>query len=331
MHGRLCLPQGAAPKGVMLALHGITYNNQYWDSGFDPGTYSFVRSMTAAGYAVFAVDRIGYGRSFHPLGALNTLDYQAETVHQVIGQLRQGAIGNIAFPDVMLVTHSYGTAVAWLESSRYNDADAIIGTGWNSSAQTVPAARFITDLARSPAPLDPKTRELVGADATYVTSPPGGRGVDYLYDLSNVDPRMIDYDSSVLRDTTSIGEFGTFYQRYSKIPLGQVPGGQELSVPLPAQTQKIRIPVFQLNGANDLFFCGPGKSYCKSDQTLQAELAKHFDPRSCPRAAVTPNAGHDLNLQRNAPYSYNIIRQWADEAVGPDGQHAQVYRSNCRS
>jgi hypothetical protein len=46
-------------------------------------------------------------------------------------------------------------------------------------------------------------------------------------------------------------------------------------------------------------------------------------------AAVTPDAGHDLNLQLNAPFTYSTIRTWVDEALGPDGSHYASYRASC--
>src|SRR5690606_14135288 len=63
VHGRLCLPAGGAPKTVMLAMHGILYNNGYWNVEHQPDTYNFARYMTRAGYAVLSIDRLGYGRS----------------------------------------------------------------------------------------------------------------------------------------------------------------------------------------------------------------------------------------------------------------------------
>jgi pimeloyl-ACP methyl ester carboxylesterase len=330
IHGRLCLPTTGTPKTVMLALHGVTYTNQYWDVGYQPDTYSFARAMTKAGYAVFAPDRLGYGKSSHPLGALVTLDSGAEVVHQLIQQLHAGAIGGAAYPHVILVGHSYGTATSWLESAEYNDADAIIGTGWGSSVQTIPLARFFAGFATYPAALDPKTSSEVGLDPTYLTPPASGRDEDFLYDLSNVDPNMINYDSNVLRDSITVGEGATFLNRFNKIPLGAFPTAQdELSLPLPAVTGNIKIPVFLDDGAKDIFFCGPDTIYCSSSQALQREEAQYFSPTACARAAVTPDAGHDLNLQLNAPFTYNTIRTWADEVLGPDGSRSASYRATC--
>lgn len=331
VHGRLCLPPGKPPETVLLALHGWTYTNQYWDVGYQPDKYSFVRNMNRAGYAVFAMDRLGYGRSAHPPSASVSLDVQAEVAHQVINQLRNGELGKQSFPHVAMVTHSFGTAVGRLESSKYNDADALISTGWGSSAQLPPALRFISDIARQPAPLDPKTRGESGGDPGYLTSPLGGRRVNYLYDLTNTDPQIIKYDENILRDTTPTGELATFYHRFNRLSIGLPPlVDHEITLPLSDATKKIRIPVFLLNGRSDLFFCGPDLGRCMSSQALQKEQAPHFSPEACSRAAVTPNSGHDLNLERNAEASYETLRRWANQALGPDGANIKHYKETCQ-
>jgi len=141
VHGELCTPtKGPAARTVLLALHGITYTHLYWNSGFEPEHYSFTRAMAGAGYATFAIDRLGYGDSSRPPSALVSLDSGAEVAHQLIGQLREGHIGGTAFKRVVLVGHSYGTATSWRESAQYNDADAMIGTGWGSTIQSAPLA-----------------------------------------------------------------------------------------------------------------------------------------------------------------------------------------------
>lgn len=327
IHGRLCLPATGAPKTVLLAQHGITYDSEYWDAQYQPGTYSFARAMTAAGYAVFAIDRLGYGGSDHPLSALVTLDVQAEVAHQMIQQLKAGQIGKHRFGHVILVGHSYGSAISWLESSKYNDADAVIATGWGSVIQTLPLARFFASMY--PASLDPKFQNS-GYDPGYLTPLPGGREQDFLYDQDNVDPKMIDYDQNVLRDTVTAGEGVTFYNRYRAIPVAPVPTtDEELELPLSDHTKNIHVPTFLLNGTNEQFFCGPDTRYCRSGHDLQQREAPYFSRDACLQAAVIPHAGHDLNLQRNAQDSYAVIRNWADKAVGPNGNKVNSYRANC--
>lgn len=319
--GRLCLPEGGAPETVMLALHGITYTESYWNVGFEPETYNFSDAMTDAGYAVFAIDRLGYGASTRPPAAAVTLDVQAEVTHQVITKLRDGEVGAEAFEHVVLVGHSYGTATSWRETAIYNDADAVIGTGWANTIQTAPLARFFTSFAPHQV-AEPGRYDT--PDPLYLTSLPGQRGQDYLYDLDNADPEVIAYDDEVLKDTVPTGEGVTFYNRYGAIPVTP-----ELEIPLSDQAKDITVPTFLVNGENELFFCGPGESHCVDSASLQEAESAFFSPEACFRAAVTPDAGHDLNLQRNAPFTYETITTFADQVLGPDGDMRETYLESC--
>jgi pimeloyl-ACP methyl ester carboxylesterase len=322
LSGTLCLPRGGAPETVMLALHGITYDDSYWNVGFEPETYNFSDAMTGAGYAVFALDRLGYGGSDRPPAAAVTLDVQAEVAHQVITDLRAGEVGGAAFEHVILVGHSYGTATSWRESAIHNDADAIIGTGWGNTIQTVPLARFFSAFV----PAQVAEPERYGdVPPGYLTSLPGQRGQDYLYDLDNVDPELVTYDDEVLKDTVPAGEGATFYNRY-----GAVPVTPEIEIPLSGQAADITIPTFLVNGENELFFCGPAEVHCTDSASLQEAEGAYFSPQACFRAAVVPDAGHDLNLQRNAPFTYDTIITFADRVLGPDGDRKEDYLEECR-
>lgn len=325
--GRLCLPAGGAPETVMLALHGITYNESYWNSAFEPETYDFSDAMTEAGYAVFAIDRLGYGASTRPPAAAVTLDVQAEVTHQVITKLRGGEVGADAFEHVVLVGHSYGTATAWRETAVHNDADAVIGTGWANTIQTEPLARFFTSFVPHQV-AEPGRYDT--ADPLYLAGLPGQRGQDYLYDLDNVDPEMLAYDDEVLKDTVPAGEGATFYNRYGAVPIAEDPLTDEnLELPLSDQTRDITIPTFQINGENELFFCGFGEEDCVDSASLQLAESEYFSPEACYRAAVTPDAGHNLNLQRNAQFTYDTIITFADQALGPDGDRKESYLRSC--
>lgn len=335
IHGKLCLPEHGSPKTVMLALHGITYTNSYWNAEppvDNADDYNFSSAMTGGGYAVLAIDRLGYGESSRPAPELVTLDVQAEVAHQLIGQLRDGQIGDTTFPHVILVGHSYGTATAWRETARYNDADAVIGTGWGNTIQTVPLARFFsgfypaaTDIS-PPAGQGAKFRSLPPG---YLTPMPGGRDRDFLYRLDNSDPAVRDYDYHVLRDTVTDGEGVSFYNRYGAFPDAKLAGAR-LALPLSGQTKDIHVPTFQINGQYELFFCGPDQERCTSSATLtRTESKDYWTDRACFLGAVTPDAGHDLNLQRNAPFTYETVLKFADRALGPDGENRDSYRADC--
>jgi len=324
IHGRLCMPAGEAPQTVLLAMHGIVYTNGYWNVAYEPHIYNFSRYMTRAGYAVFAIDRLGYGRSSKPPAYLDSLDAQAEVAHQIIGKLRAGEIGGHRFGYVALVGYSYGSATSWRETSKYNDADAVLSTAWGSAFQNIPLARVF--LAFQPAQLDPRFAD---RPLGYLALP-YGRDQNYFYDLSNVDPKLMAYSDEQLADTLPFGEAATFYPRYGAFPVAdEATSSDEIELPMSDQTKAITVPTFLINGTGELFFCGIDQQHCTSSQKLQLSESRYFTDAACFRAAVIPNAGHNLNLQRNAQFFFATLRSFADEALGPDGQHKASYRAGC--
>jgi hypothetical protein len=44
-----------------------------------------------------------------------------------------------------------------------------------------------------------------------------------------------------------------------------------------------------------------------------------------------PDAGHDINLHRNAQQAFAQIAYFADEASGPRGENVESYRADCRT
>lgn len=332
IHGQLCLPTGTPPKAVMLAVHGLTYDSEYWNARYQPNTYNFSQAMNKAGYGVLAIDRLGFGRSSHPPDPLLTLDAQAELVHQIIQKLRAGEFGQ-QFPRVALVSHSSGTGVAWLESSIYNDADAMIGTAFSNTFQNIPAVQFIKDFY--PSILDPVGSKQTSSPTSIITRP-HNRAKDYLYDVNNVDPNMLRYDDSILRTASPVGELEALFNRVGAIPLTSIPGApgdtNALRVPLSNHVKNIRIPTFHINGEHDTVFCGLDGKHCNSSQELQRAENKYFSPQACFRAAVIPHAGHNLNLQRNAPRTYRTLVTFANTLFGTPGDDSKydTYVSQCQ-
>jgi pimeloyl-ACP methyl ester carboxylesterase len=126
----LCQPTASGPnaKTLQLLLHGGTYNRSYWDFPYDPARYSYVRAANAAGFSTLAIDRVGYGKSTHPISGLVTVQSSAATVHQLITAVRAGELGAM-FGRIVLVGHSIGSAVTIREAGTYHDVDAVVVTG----------------------------------------------------------------------------------------------------------------------------------------------------------------------------------------------------------
>ncbi|NWJ72030.1 alpha/beta fold hydrolase [Pseudonocardia sp. ICBG1122] len=333
IHGELCMSrealadaQAGKPPAVLVLIHGITYGTYYWDFPYQPEKYSAVNALTEHGYATLNIDRIGHGRSDHPLSALTTTAVQAETIHQLIGKLKQGAIGDIAFDHVTTVGHSYGSVIAWFESSLYNDTDAVIATGYTDRVGAINAVPLI--LTGGPAALDPVTSgEPWAADPGYLQVRQGSRDIPALYHEENADPAVIEKDNE-LANTVTAPELATF-------PQPEYDG----------MHKNITIPTFTVNGEFDTLVCGANQQECATDagqdaspEELEAASTRLRDweapahnSAACFRAAVIPDAGHDINLHLNARQAFAQIAYFADQASGVHGENAQSYRAGCRT
>jgi pimeloyl-ACP methyl ester carboxylesterase len=331
VYSELCMSEKAAaeakagkPPAVLILVHGITYGTWYWDSPYQPAKYSVVNDLVKEGYATLNIDRIGEGRSGHPLSALVTPDTNAETVHQLIGKLRGGQIGGVAFPKVGLVGHSYGSVTSYLETSKYNDADVVIATGYANRfkldqggllfAGLIPAA-LQKNFPDAPWKLDPG----------YLSFRPGARANSPFFYKPNLDPAILTLDEKLQSPVTAT-ELGMFVVR-----------------DYDGTHKNIKTPTFIIMGEHDSFFCGSGNAECETDasqqatpQQLEAASARHtkyestgFTPQACLRTAVIPDAGHNINFHRNSDQVSATIDYFADQALGTHGENERSYRANC--
>jgi pimeloyl-ACP methyl ester carboxylesterase len=333
VYGELCMGEGALaeakagkPPAVLVLVHGITYGTYYWDFPYQPETYSAVNALNEHGYATLNIDRVGHGRSDHPLSALTTTAAQAETIHQLIGKLKDGQIGGISFPHVTTVGHSYGSVISLFESSLYNDTDAVILTGYSDRVATANAVSLI--LTGGPPALDPVTSsEAWAVDPGYLQVRQGSRNIPALYHEENADPAVIEKDNE-LANTVTAEELATF-------PEPEYDG----------MHKNITIPTFTIDGEFDTLACGANQAECTTDATQSAgpeELeaastrlrdweAPAHNSAACFRAAAIPDAGHDINLHHNAQQAFAQIAYFADQASGPQGENVESYRATCRT
>jgi pimeloyl-ACP methyl ester carboxylesterase len=294
IRGRLCLPAGPVPATVQVLLHGATYSGVYWDFPYQPERYSYVRAMVAAGYATLDIDRLGFGASSHPPSVLVPMQVGAYAVHQVIHAARQGTIGT-RFARIILVGHSMGTVLGWLEAAKYRDIDGFIATG-NTHRVSVSTAIDIS-LHLYPAALDPRFAH-AGLDPGYLTTQPGSRGV--FYQPGDADPKVLAVDEST-KDTSPLTEFFPTYQ---------------LEVYVSGDASRIDVPVLTAVGRYDRLMCSPDATTCSSASTLLAAEAPFYSPAACLQAYVLPRAGHDMNLHLNSQDFFAVAARWSDRWVG---------------
>ena len=291
VHGRLCAPSGGASR-VQLLVHGATYDSRYWDEPI--GDYSYVRRAVGDGWATLAIDRVGYGQSTREPSVLLTATTQALTLHQIIGQLRT----DFGYEKVLLVGHSVGSAVSLIESSLYNDADAVALTGMTHRVSPDELAAALAFQVR-PVTLDPSALA-TEYDPGYLTTVPGQRAA--LFYGPDPDPELLAYD-----EATKGVVAGT-----------EIADAIAIGFTLP-MSLGIRRPVHLVTGGHDALFCGHllGGD-CSSPTDLAAEEAPYFANAASFTAATLPDSGHDLDFAPDASVYEDSLNAWADSLIpGP--------------
>ncbi|AUI60034.1 alpha/beta hydrolase [Amycolatopsis sp. BJA-103] len=289
VHGRLCEPpQGA--RTVQVLVPGATYNSAYWDSARTPETHSFRLAMNKAGYATFAIDRLGTGASSKPPSALLTAFTEADVVHQVIQAIRHGDLGS-RFDKVILGGHSLGSAITVLEAGTYHDVDGVLITGL--AHRINPPGALIVLGSFIPVALDP-VMSLRGLDPTYLTTRPGTRYAAFHAPGPDV-PGMTAYDEAT-KDVVAPGE---------------LLDAAALATVLP-YTRRITVPALVVLGDGDGGLCGPLATDCTSSAGLLRSEAPYYSASARLRTYVLPGFGHSINYAPNAPDYHRAVTQWAD-------------------
>jgi pimeloyl-ACP methyl ester carboxylesterase len=137
-----------SPSTALLLQHGAVSERSAWSGGTPviEGTHDMARSLAKAGYAVFAIDRLGYGDSPYERppgsGFLLTPDGYIEMTHQMVTQIRAGShtdcAGNAAgrgAARVVLSGFSSGAAIVEGYATRHHDIDGIIPMSWSNQPQ----------------------------------------------------------------------------------------------------------------------------------------------------------------------------------------------------
>lgn len=301
IYGELCIPSHAQqqPETVQLLLHGGTYKNIYWDFPYQSEQYSYVRHAVPQGYATFNMDRIGDGRSSHPISTSVDLDSNAFIVHQIVQKLRTGEIGSRdGFDKIVLVGHSYGSFTSWVEAATYRDVDGAIITGALHTTSPIGAAMILGFLGTNPALQEPRFRHL---DPGYVTTRPGARG-PFFYNEEYADPKVIAYDEAT-KETSTETELLTFPPRQ-----------------LDGITRAIDVPVLVVVGEKDFVWCGNGGLDCSTSEDIIAAEGNHYSPAACLEAFVLSNSGHDINLHPNNKEWYAASMEWMDKYFGDQAE-----------
>lgn len=296
--GWLCLAKDdrRGARTVELLVSGLTFDHTYWDTSYQPDTYSFVRTANGHGYSTFNIDRLGVGRSDRPPADRLTLQAHAHTIAQIVAGLRSGAIGGVPFDKVAGVGHSLGAGILQYEAGTVADdnlvPDFLILIGYLSKADPTVVAQIGADLY--PAAEDPAFAA-AGLPAGYLTTRPGTRG-DLFFDGADSDPAIIAEDETV-KQTSTLAERTT------------VGAARDTKV-----TRAIRVPVLLAVGQRDRLACAHNLGLsCDGPAAVVAREAANFSAQTCLSAYVLPGAGHAINLHRNARLAYDFGNDWLDK------------------
>lgn len=290
--GVLCVPPGPRAAVVQVLIPGGTYGLSYWSMRGAPDGPSYVEAMSAAGYATLAIDRLGAGRSSRPPSSRFEDQTHEFVVHQLIQQLRAGAIGGRAFERVILVGNSFGSTLARMVAVHYpGDADGLILTGETSTPNWAAFAAHEADYL--PASQDPRFADQ-GLDDGYLVVQQGAKSRMF-YHQPAADPSVMASDEAAPEPDVypADPEYGS-----------------------PALDREITLPVLIVVGQYDQLMCGEGATDCSSSAALLASEQKAYGPGAAVEAAVIADAGHALNLHTTAPVWFDIASDWMGRHFG---------------
>lgn len=289
IRGELVRPRAGCSRGVLLAMHGLSYGAWAWDFPLQPDRYSVAQALAKRGYALLAVDRLGYGASEgkgspeQPNGYTLTAPGYGDMAAQMVKQLRAGtykAKAPVAFQHVGLIGHSAGSEVVeYAAALNPGLADVLIATAYTHEP-------FVNNNWLIREWTQDNTRAALG-DYEYFETNPAIRAQD-MYNLANADPKVVAWDNAHANLTPS-GEIWSMSPQLTRFLL-----------------PTINIPVLVVLGDKDTLFPGaegPNEMLWfagTSDKTLLR----------------APNDGHAFMLQKDAPVMNTKIANWLDAHQG---------------
>jgi pimeloyl-ACP methyl ester carboxylesterase len=291
VHGVLFLPDGPQPATVQLLVPGLTYDHRYWTI---PGEHNYAAHMVRAGYAVFALDRIGTGRSDRPAADQVTAQSNAEALHDVVQALRSGVGGAAPFERVVVVGHSFGSGVALVEAATYHDVDGLVVSGMlHTTAPLYEEVRAFFHMAG-----DDPVLAAAGVDypENYATQRPGLRARMLEYPPA-VRPELSRHNEAI-KSTATLGEGESLPSTYEA-----------------AVSRAVDVPVLIVVGQHDALFSSADVSFAATSEAVHAFEKTFYAEGLDLETHVVPGAGHSLNVHDNAGEWFALARAWVDRVT----------------
>ncbi|KAJ5179644.1 alpha/beta-hydrolase [Penicillium capsulatum] len=274
-------------NAVQLLAHGATYNKLYWSGLGLPDDqarqYDWTRFANEKGYATLAIDRLGSGNSSHADPLLEVqATLEAEIIHGVVQQLRDGKIGNKKFSKVAYVGHSMGSLIGMRATQLHpQDFDAVILTGWS--------ANFLENFPKIVA------GALLPASMAIPTR------------FANLNPLYLVLSVQKAVRHAFYGPDGSFdpaVEQYNWDHRDAVGTGELVSILAGTTITAYAGPVNVIDGEYDAAFCSPGPKCARDPNTAPVNTAPLFPDAKNFTYSLIPNTGHCLNLHFSADKTF---------------------------
>jgi pimeloyl-ACP methyl ester carboxylesterase len=296
---------------ALLLQHGLVTERSKWD-GSEPivdDVSSFARQVAAARYAVFTVDRLGYGRSVYPNSGFDlTPEAYVQMTHEMVTQIRSGTYkttrsscssgrqASFGHSKVVVGGFSAGAGTAEQYATRHDDVHGVIALVWSNQGFGSTFFEIINTV------VVPQLQE--GKD--YIALfPPEADGFSELCERALLFPPGMRRD--VVRDVC--GRYALAPDRLS--PSGEAAGGVQEEVI--ANVGNVDVPVLLMFADHDEFL--PSATFRgRSGQELDvvtSEIALWENGCNCDVTVRTArDAGHDLLTARSVPQQAEDVIDW---------------------
>lgn len=295
--GDYCVPL-FSNGDVLLMVAGGTENAAYWNMP-GLGSDSLVKTAASDGYASFAIDRLGTGRSTIPSSS-TFVTYAAEvsTVAQVANALHHDpALFGRRWSQVTGVGHSLGSGTLAGVAAHYpTDFNALIITGYG--AAVTPQTAQLNALYQVPAETVWST--YAGLDTGYLTVLPDSLAVSgYFY----------------APDTThaALSAAAAHEGLVAKTELLTRPQGAAAE----AQGALIKVPVLVVVGQYDRHYCEDNPineppsigAACADQRAFNSYEASLFS-NACLATSLIAGSGHAIQEEKVAPSADKLYLNW---------------------
>ncbi|CAI7636675.1 unnamed protein product [Penicillium glandicola] len=285
-----CVPKNAGSSAYTLQIltHGMGFDKTYWDLPYNNYNYSYVDYVLARGYHTLSYDRLGFGNSSHG-DAKNEIQgfLEVEALAQLTRMARNGKIPNIQAPaNVVHVGHSFGSALSVALSVNYPElSDALVLTAYSTSIDYM--SMFLSGANFQQARSSGKNSDYT---AGYLSTGDIRSNVYLFFYPPHFDMGLLKF-AELNKQPMTIGELMTI-------------------TGLPVQSN-FTGPVYVIDGANDLPFCGGDCLYTGgTGASIPAAAKALFPSASAFSAYIHPNTGHAINMHYNATGAYKQINDF---------------------